>query len=324
MVSDIKVSAVVITKDEERNIHGCISSIIDSIDELIIYDTGSSDSTMSLALNYPSNKILTYQGSWSDSFSKARNSAIDCCNNEWIIFIDADERLISDPYNSVRDSILRYLVNTENYSLGCPKIISESRTTHSLTRVLPNNGKHRFHGRVHEYIESHSSTVKKLPITFTHTGYDKSTTRFQCKSERNLKLLTMQQGEEPHNARWLYYYLLYENNHTPVSERIEQSKQLASSELTPDIYSHAAYSLLISLLLNNNEIDRVLDEALECLNRHKNHFDAQFFQILQLFERNRRREFEENIEEFLASNEPEETSFLTKKICKEIASSIEI
>ncbi|ORT51903.1 hypothetical protein ST37_04310 [Vibrio sp. qd031] len=324
MVSDIKFSAVIITKDEEKNIYDCISSIIESIDELIIYDTGSTDSTISLARNYPSDKVLIYQGSWNNSFSEARNAAIDYCSNEWIIFIDADERLIDDPNNSIRNSIHRYLVNGEDYSLGCPRIISESRITHSLIRILPNNGKHRFHGRVHEYIEARSATVKKLPITFTHSGYDKSTTHFQYKSERNLKLLTMQHREEPSNARWLYYYLLYDNNCTPVSERIQLSKRLASSALTPDIYSHSAYSLLISLLLNNNEIDRVLTESLECLNRHKCHFDAQFFNILQRFEGNLEREFETELEDFLAKNEPEETSFLTKKICKEIARSIEM
>lgn len=46
---DPLISAAIITRDEETLIERCIGSIVDFVDEIVVYDTGSSDRTVELA-----------------------------------------------------------------------------------------------------------------------------------------------------------------------------------------------------------------------------------------------------------------------------------
>ena len=88
----MKISACFITKDEEKNIEQCLKSIEGIVDEIIVVDTGSRDSTINLANKY-TNKIYFYQ--WNNDFSGARNFAIGKVKGDYILFLDADEYLTS-------------------------------------------------------------------------------------------------------------------------------------------------------------------------------------------------------------------------------------
>ena len=81
-----------IVKNEEKYLERCLSAIkpiLDSVDsELIITDTGSSDSTPEIAGRF-TDKVLHYE--WTDDFSAARNTAFDIARGEWFMFLDADE-----------------------------------------------------------------------------------------------------------------------------------------------------------------------------------------------------------------------------------------
>jgi glycosyltransferase involved in cell wall biosynthesis len=86
----IKVSAIVLTFNEEKNLEACLSSINDYTDEIIIIDSFSTDATLEIAKRY-SNKI--YQNKFVNQ-SKQFNWALKNAEikNEWILRIDADER----------------------------------------------------------------------------------------------------------------------------------------------------------------------------------------------------------------------------------------
>ena len=51
----MKISACVITKNEEKNIVRCLNSIKDIVDEIIVVDTGSNDKTINIAEKYTNN-----------------------------------------------------------------------------------------------------------------------------------------------------------------------------------------------------------------------------------------------------------------------------
>jgi GT2 family glycosyltransferase len=88
-----KVSACLITKDEEANIATCLASLDGFADEIVIYDTGSTDATVSIARDLGATVI---EGYWDDDFSRARNAALEHCSGEWIAWLDADETLVCD------------------------------------------------------------------------------------------------------------------------------------------------------------------------------------------------------------------------------------
>ena len=79
-----------IVKDEEESLPGCLESIQGLSDELIIVDTGSVDQTVAIAKSYGA-QISHFD--WVDDFSAARNASLDKATGDWILWVDADDRI---------------------------------------------------------------------------------------------------------------------------------------------------------------------------------------------------------------------------------------
>jgi len=101
-----KISAVIITKNEEENIVACIKSLKDVVDEVIVVDAHSKDKTCALA-EASGAKVLTRN--WTN-FGDQRNYGADQASNEWILSIDADERLDENLKNSMTTKSLRQII----------------------------------------------------------------------------------------------------------------------------------------------------------------------------------------------------------------------
>lgn len=81
-------------KNSEKVLKECLESVRDILKrddcELVIADTGSSDSSKKIAASY-TDKIFDFE--WTDDFSAARNFCIEKAAGEWVFFIDTDEIL---------------------------------------------------------------------------------------------------------------------------------------------------------------------------------------------------------------------------------------
>lgn len=84
-----KISALIITYNEEDNISEVLKSL-EFADEIILVDSFSTDRTLELARLHP--KVKIYQNKFED-FTKQRNLALTYASNDWVLFLDADERL---------------------------------------------------------------------------------------------------------------------------------------------------------------------------------------------------------------------------------------
>lgn len=84
----MKISAVVNTHNEEKNITRCLSSIAPFVDEIVVVDMESHDRTRELAQKF-TDKIWLYK--YSGYVEPARNFALGKATGEWILIIDADE-----------------------------------------------------------------------------------------------------------------------------------------------------------------------------------------------------------------------------------------
>lgn len=84
----LPLSALIITFNEERHITEVLHDI-DFADEIIVIDSYSTDNTVSLVKQFPKAKLMQHQFV---DYSSQRNFAIQCAQNPWILFIDADER----------------------------------------------------------------------------------------------------------------------------------------------------------------------------------------------------------------------------------------
>lgn len=83
------LSAVVITKDEENRIKACLESV-KWADEIVVVDTGSKDQTLAIAKKY-TDKIFEFK---EQDFAGTRNLAMEKTSGDWVLYIDADERVL--------------------------------------------------------------------------------------------------------------------------------------------------------------------------------------------------------------------------------------
>ena len=84
----ITISLCMIVKNEEAVLDRCLSSIKDAVDEIIIVDTGSTDSTKEIARKYTD---FIFDFEWIDDFSAARNEAFSKATMDYQMWLDADD-----------------------------------------------------------------------------------------------------------------------------------------------------------------------------------------------------------------------------------------
>jgi len=111
------ISVTIITKDEERLIEDCLKSL-NWADEIIIVDSGSKDKTLEIAKNYTGNIFFN---EWK-GFADQKGFALNLAKNDWVLSIDADERVSDELKNEIEKTDLSgtdgYLIPRNNYFLG--------------------------------------------------------------------------------------------------------------------------------------------------------------------------------------------------------------
>lgn len=91
------ISAVVLTKNEEKNIVDCLETLT-WCDEILVIDDNSEDRTTEIAQKMGA-KVFVH--ALEDNFSKQRNFGLQQAKNDWVLFVDADERVTSDLKNEI-------------------------------------------------------------------------------------------------------------------------------------------------------------------------------------------------------------------------------
>jgi len=88
----MKISAIVLTKNEEKDIEDCLRSI-SWCEEIIIVDDYSEDETVEKVQRFKSSKVRIYERRLGDDWAGQRNFGLEKASNQWVLFIDADERV---------------------------------------------------------------------------------------------------------------------------------------------------------------------------------------------------------------------------------------
>lgn len=108
------ISVIIITKNEEHNIRECLESVLWA-NEIIVVDSGSTDSTLDIAKEYG---VKIIKKEWG-GFAQQKSAALNAATNKWVLSIDADERVTF----GLRDEIINlnenefsgYYIKRENY-----------------------------------------------------------------------------------------------------------------------------------------------------------------------------------------------------------------
>ena len=186
------VSACLITKDEEANLEACLASLEGLADEVVVYDTGSTDATVALARRLGATVV---EGFWDDDFSRARNAALARCRGEWIAWLDADETLVCDDPVALRTQLRRTALDVDGYSVAIHNLTGSGAGpgfVHSACRLF-RRARCEWVGRLHEQVAHRgdhrgiSQAVLEL-ASLRHTGYLDEVMRARAKTERNLRV----------------------------------------------------------------------------------------------------------------------------------------
>lgn len=117
-MENIKLSAVIVTLNEEKMLPECIKSL-SWVDEIVVVDNGSTDSTVKIAKRAGA-RIVRYA---SKDFSDRRNKGMAEAKGDWVIYFDADERSTPELMDEVftrlpREDCVAYAIPRKNYIFG--------------------------------------------------------------------------------------------------------------------------------------------------------------------------------------------------------------
>ena len=202
-VSPVTVSAALIVRDEERLLGGCLETVVGRVNEIVIADTGSTDRTRKIAEAFGARII---DRPWTGDFSVARNAALDAVSSNWVLYIDADERLRLPNGGRVSDYVEPTAV------AGLVRFRPRTGFTRYLEwRLFRSDPRIRFKGKIHETMvdaiqavsAAEVAPVIRTEIGIDHLGYDGDQT---SKHARNLPLLREAVTADPSRI-FLWFHL---------------------------------------------------------------------------------------------------------------------
>jgi tetratricopeptide (TPR) repeat protein len=145
-----RLSVAMIVRNEQEVLAETLDSIRAIADEIIVWDSGSEDDTITLASK---KGAKVFQGFWKNDFSAARNSCLSKVNADWVLWLDAGEKL-----DNLAAKKLRNFIDTSADPQKVYQIMVEIPPTENCTageqiaqpRLLPAKAGLKFEGRVRE------------------------------------------------------------------------------------------------------------------------------------------------------------------------------
>jgi tetratricopeptide (TPR) repeat protein len=265
----MQVSATLIVRDEGFHIEACLRSLVGIVDEIIVVDTGSRDQTVEKALRFP---IKFHAFEWCQDFSAARNYAISKASGEWILYIDADERL------EVRDRALWREIVADKSKVGWrlrfyPRV---GWTSYSELRLFRNDPRIRFQGVIHERMQDGVDAVCRtdgLDIGFAdialhHLGYEGGQ---RHKIARNVPLLRAYLANDPTRVYCWWHLgemLLFAGDEDGAIDAWSRGIEVARKQSCSNSNAMPFFSLILLQHSRGADVHDLLQEAVSLFPGH--------------------------------------------------------
>lgn len=169
----MKLSVVVITKNEQDMIKTCLESI-KWADEIVVIDNGSTDKTVDISKSYGA-KVVKFE---SEDFSKTRNRGMEEAKGEWVLYVDADERVLKPLKEEILNLISEpeypaYAISRKNIIFGHPVNYGPYKKDWMI-RLYKRDKFETWVGKVHEYgkFKGNLGYTKNSLLHLTHRDLD--------------------------------------------------------------------------------------------------------------------------------------------------------
>ncbi len=171
------LSAVLITRDEERNLPACLESLRGLAGEIVVVDSGSTDRTAAIAAAAGARVV----GHRFHGFGAAKQCALEHATGEWVLSIDADERVTPALAREIRALLAApshtggYLIRREVFFAG-RRLRFGGMGNDWVVRLFRRRGARFSADRVHEHVElprdgGGAARALKLRGTLEHHAY---------------------------------------------------------------------------------------------------------------------------------------------------------
>ena len=165
------LAILILTRNEEENIISVVENAKKCTDEVIIIDSGSTDRTVDLAKEHGAKVSFR---AWTDDFSAQRNFALEQTNADWVLYLDADERIDVKMTEAIR-SILQEETEPCQYLMKRKSVAFGTKFNHGVlkpdyvARMFPRTSVHWIH-KVHERPQC-ALPMKQMPGHLEHYTY---------------------------------------------------------------------------------------------------------------------------------------------------------
>ena len=192
-----------IVRDEEAVLRDTIESVWSIADDIFVLDTGSIDGTVNLAAELGA-KVSTVP--WNDDFAGARNLLLQEITGDWILWIDAGERLSEESAAEVREFVDTEADASKVYMLtvvvpSADPSVSDEQIV--VARLMPRHPELRFEGRLAETLQPSMAAlefgVDMAPGRIVRHPRQQILQRKVPRARRNLRLIDLETkgGEIP-------------------------------------------------------------------------------------------------------------------------------
>lgn len=162
------ISVVILTKNEEHQIEACIRSVLWA-DEVIVIDDHSNDKTVAIAKELGA---IVYDHALRENFAAQRNFGLEKTRGEWVLFLDADERIspelsreITEAISDEKNQCSGYACKRDDYLFGKRLRYGETGTRRFVR--FAKRGRGKWKGRIHEVWEV-SGRIKEFSAPIVH------------------------------------------------------------------------------------------------------------------------------------------------------------
>jgi glycosyltransferase involved in cell wall biosynthesis len=263
------LSLAMIVRDEEDTLAGALEDARHFCDELIVVDTGSVDGTIEIARTFGA-KVFHFD--WIDDFAAARNFSFAQASGSWILWLDADDRIVPAAWPGMRVIIddLPHLTNFDFIVLAYNYKFSEVDPSVCLftgprERFIRNSPDIRWVGRIHENVPIVPG--RALSRTDAWVEHRPSKGHSDASAQRNLRVI-VQCLEDGDDSPWMLHY--YADNLTRLGRHEEA---FATYEKILSIPGDSSTNvndlryLTLDMMAESAAALGMVDKELDCLGR---------------------------------------------------------
>lgn len=251
-----RISLVMIVKNEERVLRRCIESVRPITDEVIVCDTGSTDSTRAIAREYGT----VYEIPFTD-FVQTKNAALQLANGDYILWMDADEYVVEGLEKLGQHADAGVTAVNARIVEGRGEIVAN---TYFRPRLWKNDGSWAFAGPgVHEVPCGPGEVTFDGSIVVRHDHSHREPTSYVERFREYVTILTDHLTQHPDDTRAMFYLArTYKDLQNNVEAITWYERYLAQNSGFRDEQWQAAYDIA-----QCHKADGEYDLALETLAR---------------------------------------------------------